>query len=223
MNCYLVVDSSASMGYGGKEYDRIFPASEISKLEYACYLAAALAYLMVKQGDKVGLTLFDQRVTAHLQPGGTFPHLYNMLNLLEHRRAGRKTSVSHALREVYGLFRRRGLLILISDLLDDPEAIFKALSLYTHRNFEVIIFQVLHRYEVELPNLESADFIDSETGESVTSFPRDISTAYAARLREFTSTISTMAKARNIDHNLVNTETPYSAVLQKYLLRRSAL
>jgi uncharacterized protein (DUF58 family) len=223
MNCYLVLDSSASMGFGGKEYDRVFPTHELSKLEYACSLAASLAYLMIKQGDKVGLTIFDQRVQTHLPCGGTFPHLYALLNQLEIRRAGRKTSVSHALREIYGLCKRRGLLVLISDLLDDPESIFRALSLYTHRRFEIIVFHVLHKYEADLPPLESVDFIDSESSESVTTFPRDVAAAYRAQVRQFTDTMSALARARGIDYNLVNTEVPYSAVLEKYLLRRSSL
>lgn len=220
MNAYLLVDGSASMGYGGRDYKRFFSPAEVSKLEYASYLAAALSYLLVKQGDKVGLTIFDQHVAEHFPPGGTFPHLYNLLRALEKRRASKKTSVSRVLRESIGLFRRRGLIILISDLLDDPEEIFRALGLYTYRHFEVLIFHVMHKYEFDLPPMESVEFVDSESGEILTVNPHEVAKAYAAQMAQFTATMASCARARNIEYNFVNTDTPPSAVLRKYLLRR---
>ena len=223
LNCHILVDRSASMGYGGKEFNAFFPTKELSKLEYASYLAAALAYVMIKQGDRVSLTLFDEKVNAHVAPGSTFPHLYSILNMLEKQRPGRKTSVAQVLRDAYALHRRRGLLVLVSDLLDEPESTFQALDMYRHRRFEIILFHVLHRYEIELPPLDSVNFIDAETGETVTSRPADIAEAYRKQLGAFINVMASSARARNIDYNLVNTATPYHDVLQKYLLRRSTL
>jgi uncharacterized protein (DUF58 family) len=223
MNCHLLVDRSASMGYGGKEFNAFFPTKELSKLEYASYLAAALAYLMVKQGDRVSLTLFDERVNAHVPSGSTFPHLYTILNLLEDARVGRKTSVARVLRDTFALHRRRGLLVIISDLLDEPEAIFQALDMYRHRKFEIILFHVLHRYEVDLPPLDSVNFIDAETGETISTRPGDIARSYKKELDTFVNTMAASAQARNIDYNFINTTTPYHDVLQKYLLRRGTL
>jgi uncharacterized protein (DUF58 family) len=223
MNCHLLVDRSASMGYGGKEFNAFFPTKELSKLEYASYLAAALAYLMVKQGDRVSLTLFDERVSAHVPSGSTFPHLYSILNLLEDARVGRKTSVARVLRDTFALHRRRGLLVIISDLLDEPEAIFQALDMYRHRKFEIILFHVLHRYEIDLPPLDSVNFIDAETGETISTRPGDIARSYKRELDAFVNTMAASAQARNIDYNFINTTTPYHDVLQKYLLRRGTL
>ncbi len=223
MNCHVLMDRSASMGYGGKEFNAFFPTNELSKLEYGCFLAAALAYLMIKQGDRVSLTLFDERVNAHVPSGSTFPHLYSILNTLENLRSGRKTSVARVLRDTFTLHRRRGLLVIISDLLDDPVEIFQALDMYRHRKFEIILFHVLHKYEVDLPPLDSVNFIDSETGETVTSRPADIARSYQKQLGAFINTMSASARARNIDYNFVNTATPYSDVLEKYLLRRNTL
>lgn len=223
MNCHLLVDRSASMGYGGKEFNAFFPTKELSKLEYASYLAAALAYLMVKQGDRVSLTLFDERVSAHVPSGSTFPHLYSILNLLEDARVGRKTSVARVLRDTFALHRRRGLLVIISDLLDEPEAIFQALDMYRHRKFEIILFHVLHRYEIDLPPLDSVNFIDAETGETISTRPGDIARSYKKELDTFVNTMAASAQARNIDYNFINTTTPYHDVLQKYLLRRGTL
>lgn len=221
MNGYLLVDGSASMGFGGPDYRRYLPDPGPSKLEYACCLAASLAYLMVKQGDKVGLTLFDERITDHRPPGGTFPHLYNLLNALEARKAGRRTSVARALREAYALHRRRGLLMVISDFLDEPRDIFQALSLYTHRGFEIILFHVVHRHEWDLPALDSVEFVDAESGESITAAPRDLAAAYRKKMEDFVATLAGMARARNIDYRFTHTATPYSAVLRRYLLRRA--
>src|SRR6266508_2376671 len=167
LNCYLLVDKSASMGYGGAAYKGVLPTSEVSKLDYACYLAAALASLMVKPGDKVSLALFDTKLERQIPPGGTFPHLYEILNTLEREKAGQRTSISRILQEAYPLYKRRGLLIVISDFLDEPEEIFRALNRYRHRHFEIILFHVLHQYEYELPPLDRVKFVDAETGETI--------------------------------------------------------
>jgi uncharacterized protein (DUF58 family) len=222
MACHIVLDRSASMGYGGKAFRSFFPTPEVSKLEYGSYLAAALAYLLVKQGDRVGLTLFDEKVTAHVPAGSTFPHLYAILNTLEQQKPGKKTSVARALQDSFALHKRRGMLIVISDLLDDPIGIFRALDMFRHRRFEVILFHVLHRYELALPPLDSVNFVDAETGEVMTARPGDIAESYDSALGAFLEQIAAGARARGIDYNLVSTATPHAVALQKYLLYRSA-
>lgn len=223
MNCQMLIDHSASMAYGGKEFDAYFPTRELSKLEYASYLAAALAFLLVKQGDRVGMTLFDDKVNVHAPAGSTFPHLYSLLNVLEGIRPGRRTSVAKALRDTFTLQKRRGLLVVISDFLDDPAEIFRALDMYRHRRFEILLYHVLHRYEVGLPPIENVDFIDAESGETLTVRPADIAEGYERELRRFIHTMSSNAKARAIDYVFLDTSTPYPVALQKYLLFRSAL
>src|SRR5436190_5477382 len=178
MNCYILVDRRASMDYGGPAYRELLPSDEVSKLDYACFLTAALTYLMVKQGDKVSLSLFDTRLARHIRPGGTFPHLYEILHALERHKAGDRTALSRILQEAYPLFRRKGLLIVVSDFLDEPEAVFRALDRYRHRQFEIILFHVLHQYEFELPALERVKFVDAETGETIASRPGDIRKSY---------------------------------------------
>ena len=223
MACHIVLDRSASMGYGGKAFRKFFPTKEVSKLEYGSYLSAALAYLLVKQGDRVGLTLFDEKVTAHVPAGSAFPHLYAILNTLEKQKPGKKTSVSHALHDVFALHKRRGMLIVVSDFLDDPTSIFRALDMFRHRHFEVVLFHVMHRYELALPPLDSVNFVDAENGEIVTARPGDIAEAYDGALRAYIDQIASGARARGIDYNLVNTATPYAEALQKYLHYRSEM
>src|SRR5206468_12132425 len=160
------------------------------------------------------------RLVRHIRPGGTFPHLYEILNALERQKAGEHTAISRSLEEAFPLFRRRGLLIVISDFLDEPEAVFRALDRYRHRHFEILLFHVLHQYEFELPALERVKFVDAETGETIASRPADIRKSYNTEMRQFIQSLLGYARARNIDYNFVTTETPYREVLRNYLLRR---
>lgn len=220
MTCYLLVDSSASMAFGGPWHKEFFGADDVSKYDYACYLAAALSYLLLKQGDRVSLTLFDSEIGQHLPAGSTFSHLEKVLNALETQRMGKRTSIARVLQEASSLLKRRGILILISDLLDDPEELFGTLDMYLHRDFEVILFHVLHKHELELPSLPSVNFIDCESNERLTSIPADIRQAYRRELQAYADTILAMAEARKIDYELISTETPYEAALQGYVDRR---
>ena len=114
----------------------------------------------------------------------------------------------------------RGILIVISDLLDDPESLFGVLDMYLHRSFEIVLFHVLHKHELELPKLASVNFIDSESGEKLTSVPDDVRQAYGRELQQYIDTIVAMAEARRVDYELVSTETPYPAALQGYMEKR---
>lgn len=223
MNVHLMIDTSASMGYGGRRNFDPFDPATLSKLDYALCLGAALAYLIVKQGDKVALTLYSDRVREHLPPGGTFSHLYSMLSAMERTEAGGGTAVAHALRSAYGLCRRRGLLIVVSDLIGEPAELFGALNLYRHRGFDIILFHLLHTHELMLPQMASVDFIDSETGEEVNSHPDEIREAYGRRIRDWIAELRAGARARRIEYESISTATPYSQALQKYMLRRSRL
>ncbi|MCF7954633.1 MAG: DUF58 domain-containing protein [Phycisphaerae bacterium] len=220
MTCHLLLDSSASMAFGGEGYEKYFGADDVSKYDYACYLAAALSYLTIKQGDKVGLTVFDSKIKYHFPPGGTYGHLYKMLSILENNKTGEQTSISQALRQAFPMYKRRGILIVISDLLDDADEIFEALDLYRHRNFEVILFHVLHKNELTLPDIASVNFIDSESGEKLSSIPGDIRGSYERELAEYSDSIASTARDRKIDYQLISTETPYVAALQEYMERR---
>ncbi|MHC4259472.1 MAG: DUF58 domain-containing protein [Planctomycetota bacterium] len=221
MTCYLLLDSSASMGFGGQGYEKFFGAKDVSKFDYACYLAAALCYLTVKQGDKVALTLFDSKIKSHVPPGSTYSHLYGMLDQLERNEVGAKTSISTVLRQALPLFKRKGVLILVSDLLDDPDHIFGALDMYRHKNFEVVLFHVLHKYELELPMIPSVNFIDAESSQRLTTIPADIRDLYRREVLEYVETLSSAAQAHKIDYQLLSTEVPYQVALQQYINKRT--
>lgn len=221
MTSYLLLDSSASMGFGGYGYEKFFGAKDLSKFEYSCYLAAAICYLIVKQGDKVGLTLFDSKVKSHVPEGSTYSHLYRILDQLERNEVGAKTSISTTLRQVFPLFKRKGVLVVISDFLEEPDQIFSALDIYRHKNFEIILFHVIHQYELELPKVPSVNFIDSESGERLTTIPGDIRDSYSQQVQEHIKTLSSTAQSSGMDYQLLSTEIPYQVALQQYIGRRT--
>jgi uncharacterized protein (DUF58 family) len=164
--------------------------------------------------------VFDEGVRSHVPPAGRFPHLYTILRSLENTAPRRTTSLSAALRKTHSLVRRRGLIVIVSDLLDEPDAVFKSLGLFTHRGFEVLIFHVLHEDELHLPQVDSANFLDSESGEELTCAPEDLRTGYRRRIDEFCQGWRSRARARGIDYQFVTTATPYAKALEHYLVRR---
>ena len=220
MTCHLLIDCSASMAFGGSWHEKFFGARDVSKYDYACFLGAAISYLLLKQGDRVSLTLFGSEIERHLPAGSTFSHLNEILLALEEQKVRRKTCLSRALQQASSLLKRRGILIVISDLLDEPETLFGVLDMYVSRRFEIVLFQVLHKHELELPNLASVNFIDSESGQRLTSVPDDIRQAYGRELQQYIDTIASMAEVRGIDHELMSTGTPYPVALQGYMERR---
>ncbi|UCD48906.1 MAG: DUF58 domain-containing protein [Phycisphaerales bacterium] len=220
MTCHLLLDSSASMAFGGSWHKEFFGANDISKYDYACYLAAALSYLLLRQGDAVSLTVFNSAIRYHLPAGGTLSHLHRVARALEGQKVHRDTYIPHVLRQAFPLLKRRGILIVISDFLEDCDGMFEALDMYLGRGFEVALFHVLHRYELELPKLASVNFVDAESGERLTSVPEDVQEAYGHELQAHIDTIRAGAEARKIDYDLISTQTFYSVAVRDYLERR---
>ncbi len=216
MLCYVLLDKSNSMAYRASKDD-------LSKLEYASYLAAALSFLVVKQGDRTGFCLFDDDVRNYHPPGATMGHLFGILRDLEYLKPGRRTRLAQVLRKTFHLTTRRGLLIVISDFLDDPTEVFRSLGLFTHKRFEVVLFHVLHDHELHLPEVDHARFLDLETREVLVTEPEGIRRAYQQELDDYLTQMRTHARARRIDYNLVTTSTHYNEAIEKYLGVRQSL
>jgi len=212
---YLVLDKSRSMNYRGD--------GELSKLEYASYLTAALAYLLIRRADRVGLTVFDSDIRWFIRPGGSMPHLFQILSALENLRAERTTNLPSALEKAFPLYRRRGLLVVISDFLDEPERVFEALFRYRHKRFDVMLFQILHPDEIDLPDRPNLRFIDSESAASVIAEPSVIRDEYRSEMTRFLDDMRLHARAQRVDHNLVTTATPYHFALERYLQQRKTM
>lgn len=217
LRAYLLLDVSGSMEWTSSE--GTIPA----KLWYAKQLAAALSLMLLRQGDAVGLIGFDEQTRAHVAPRGGRRHWYDILRAIGPLSATGKTDASTALRDLAGRLRRRGLIILLSDLLVDPEATRLALRFLRHRGHEVMVFHLLDPGERELPALGDARFIDPETGEelpvSVPVLRSEYREAVAHALHEWREELV----PQQIDHMVVETDQPMTHALRAYLHKRARL
>ena len=210
----LLLDRSASMDYGG---------GEVTKLRYATLLGAALGYLMITQRDAVGLVVFDDRIRELLPHRSIRKHLLYLLGVLDGIEPGERTSIGGTLHEMAERIRRRGLIILLSDLLDDPSRVMEGLEHFRHRGHEVVVFHVLDPTELTLDFPGEVQFVDKETGERLRTRPWFLGSEYRRDVKEWTSWLERECKENAIDYNLVTTETPFDQALVSYLNKRRRL
>jgi uncharacterized protein (DUF58 family) len=205
MDCHLFLDSSASMGFGRNP----------SKLEYASFFTACLAYLVVRGGDRVSLQLFDETIRTFIAPGSTGTHLNAVLNELERNRPGGQTSLAASLRVSFPLLKRRGILVVVSDFFDDPAAVFTALGPYLHRGFKVFLFHVLAPSEMELEDRGLVAFRDLETGRRVTAHAADVREGYRAALGRHIDALRDLATRRGVDYLVARTDTHFHRLFER--------
>ena len=211
---HILLDSSASMGYGG---------DSISKLEYGRYLAAALIYLMLKQQDSVGLLIFDEKIREFIPPRSNPTQLHLLLSELDRAKPSRETDIGLALHELARRIKRRGLVVLISDLLDDPDKVLPGLKHFRHMKHEVIVFHVLDPREVEFRFDVDATFRDMETGELMTTEPFSIRGDYLRAVEAWMTLLKRECAESRIDYVPIKTSTPYDRALFSYLEKRKRL
>ena len=159
MRVQILLDASGSMAYNR--------TGKITKLQYACYLTAVLSYLMTRQQDSVGLTTFDSQIRLDMPARGSPRHFNEMMHQLETIAPGGETNIAGPLHELADRFKRRCLIVLISDLFDEPDDVIRALHHFRHRRHEVIVFHVLDKAEIEFPFGEMIAFHDLETNERI--------------------------------------------------------
>src|SRR5262245_28683554 len=210
--CQIALDASASMDYAGR--------GGITKFEYARLLSASLAHLISRQGDAVGLATYADALKSYQPSRGGQARLRSLLVTLSRTSPGGRTDGSAALVRTLDLLKRRGLLVLVSDLYDESAAVEQALMRASHIGHEVVVFHVLTRDEVDLPFREEVELEDPETG-------RIVLTDGAAALRSYREAISaflerwrTRCATYGIDYARVLTDTPLDAALRAYLRRR---
>lgn len=213
LRAYILLDKSGSMGYGKK----------ISKLEYAKYLGASLAYLLHRQKDSVGIATFDRRIDEIIPPSARRAKFMLILRAIEKARPGGETNLNEVLFELAQKMRRRGLVIVLSDLLDDPDGVLRALRSFRYRKHEIIVFQILDRDEVEFPFNESAVFADLEDGREMIVTPQLVQRRYRERFKEFLDFCHDSLLESRIDHTVLYTNTPYDKALIAYLQKRVRL
>src|SRR5689334_20953410 len=159
LKSYLILDASKSMAYSSE--------GRISKLQYASYIAAALAQLMIQQRDAVGFTVYDEAVRTHMPPHATKSYLREILRHLETLTAGNRTGTANALHEIAERIKRRGLVIILSDFFDNPHEVLAALRHFRHKKNEVIVMQILDPLERSFAFGRDAVFKDMETSEEL--------------------------------------------------------
>ena len=212
LNCHLLIDVSGSMAYGSRG---------ISKFDYAACLAASLGYLMNRQRDGVGMTAFSDRIVDVL-PSSTRPgHLRNLLLALDRLEVGSRTDVAKPLHQLAETLTKRGLVVLISDLLDDPDAVIRGLKHFQYRGSDVLVFHVLDADEIEFPFDQATRFEDLETGEEVMAVPGAVRAHYLTQIGGLIDRYRRELGAAGIDYQLLNTKDPLEMALLAYLSTRS--
>lgn len=215
MTVYLMLDTSASMRYSGERRPM--------KFFLAARIAAALAYLMLAQGDKAALATFNERVAQYIRPGSTRRHLLHIITELERVHPSRKTGLARAVSDCVTLFKKRGRLVILSDFLDDTTELLDALAQFVHRRFEVLLLQVADPDELNLPSVNAARFHDLETGESIQIDPDEIRASYRENVQRAIDDLAREADSRRIQHRLIDTQRPYLDAIEAYLGFRGRL
>ncbi len=214
LRVYLVIDRSHSMGYG---------SGDVTKYTYACRLAAALGYVTVKARDSVGLFLHSDRIDATLDARNSFNHLNNLLKRLQTFEPGSTTKVADALHQVASTVRHRALVVVISDLLDDEQAISLALAHFRKRHHDVIVLHTLDPMELDLGFKKNCEFEDLETKQRINADPRRLRKAYAEVFGKFLDHHRQACAGMKIDYRIVRTDEPVEQFARAYLEERQRL
>ncbi|HID96424.1 MAG TPA: DUF58 domain-containing protein [Candidatus Latescibacteria bacterium] len=214
LKSYLLLDASGSMG---------FSSEGISKIQYASYLAAALTYLMLRQRDAVGLVIFDSRIRSYIPPRSAKSHLSVILKELANTETSSDTKMEAVFHQLAERIKRRGLIIVISDLLDDADKVLFGLRHFRHRKHEVIVFHLLDPREKDFGFEQEARFVDIETGEEVRADPRLIRQEYCSRVSTLVERYRRGCRESLVDYVPISTDEDLDTALFRYLLKRKRL
>jgi uncharacterized protein (DUF58 family) len=212
LKSYLVLDASRSMAFKSE--------GSVTKLEYASYLAAALAYLMTRQQDAVGLVTYDSELRKYMPPHATKVYLQSILQELSRLEAAGGTGTGRALNLVAERLHRRGLVMVFSDLFDNPDEVMTALKHFRYNQHEVILFHVLDPRERNFAFGRDAIFRDMESDEEIMTQPWQIQRAYQEAMHEFIARYKKECREQRIDYVLLDTGTPFDVALFEYLNKR---
>jgi uncharacterized protein (DUF58 family) len=210
----LLVDGSASMNYA---------SGPLGKYDYAATLAASLAWLALSHGDAVGCCVFDDKVRASVPPRTKRSHLASVVEVLETPRAGRSTAFLPVLRSLAETLPRRGMVMVISDLLGDRDGVFQGMQLLRKRGHDLVLLHVMDDDELDFPFEGPTRFEGLELPDSVACNPRSLRAGYLAAVEAFLADVRTRAAAVRWDYSLVRTGEPVDAALVKFLSRRASV
>lgn len=212
--CYLLLDVSESMQYQSE-------SAPLSKLEYAQCLIAALAYLVLRQNDSVSLTTFDNRVRDLVRESGNPAHLHQLVEVMQRSAVDQKSDLGGVLHEFSQRVKRRGMVVVVSDLLGDSETLLNGLKHLRHQRHEVIVLQVLDPAELDFPFERPTLFEGLEALPEVLAEPRAVRKAYLAALNEFLERLRIGCRSLQIDYQQASTTEAVDQVLNRLLTTRS--
>jgi uncharacterized protein (DUF58 family) len=210
-NFTVLLDVSKSMAFGAK----------ITKLDYAKTVAACLTYLVHKQRDRVGVVTFDEDIVDFVPASAK--HLDVVLHTLDRAQPKRPGRLGPPLKKLAENFGRRGIVVLISDLYEEPEEVMDAVSLIRFRGNDVIIFHILDPAEIDFDFKDASSFQDIETDDQIPIVPDALGEQYRALVREHIAALTAKASEHRVDYTLLNTATPLDFALFRYLSSRDRL
>ena len=214
LRTHLILDTSKSMSY---------TSNKISKLEYGSYLLAALSYLMISQQDAAGVVLFDEKIRSFIPPKSTPSHLNTLLNVLDVPEPGNNTKIESVLHQMAERINKRGLVIIISDLLDEPKNVLNGLKHFRHKKQEVILFHILDRNELEFEFDNRTKFVDMESDEEITTDPWHIKNDYKNLILDVQKYYKRNCRLNKIDYVSLFTDDSLDKGLSEYFNKRQRL
>jgi uncharacterized protein (DUF58 family) len=212
--CHLVLDVSASMRYGEKDQQ---------KLNYAARMAAALAYAVVRQSDKVSLATFDDRVRGVVPPSNSMAQIVRMTEHLDQVQPVNKTQMSDCLMELAGRMKRREIVVILSDFFTGLEALEAALQRLRYNRHEVVLMQVMHHDELAFEFDGMVKFVGLEVPDELITQPGELRRAYLRALGQFNDQLADICQRNRIERVLVDTSRDMGQVFVDYLNQRSQL
>ena len=213
-DCHLLIDSSSSMTYG---------SGKVNKLEYAKFLGASLAYLVLKQRDSVGISLFDSEIRAYLPPRSTMGVLLQMDQLFKDTKPTPKTAIAKQLHDVALLLKRRSFVIVLSDFLSEVEDVLAGLEHLKFAGHNVMVLHTLDPHELEFPFEGTWQFDGLEGEEPLITQPERIKEDYLSNLKEYMSAFSEGCLTSQIEYALVDTSRPLDIFLNEFFNQRESL
>ena len=214
LKAHIIIDQSGSMGY---------TSHHTSKLEYAKILAASFSYMLIKNQDAVGLYMFDSKIKKSIVPRSTKGHLNLLLSEMEKIKPNKNTNIANALHQCAEKIQKKGLVILISDLMDNRQEILTGLKHFLYKGHEVILFHVLDPKEINFDFNDRIRFKDMETGQEIITDPRQFKKNYQKKINELINFYQKNCGQHSIDYMTVSTDQSLDIALTEYLIKRQKL
>lgn len=211
LRVYLVIDRSASMNYG---------SNGVTKFSYACQLAAALGYVVLRSRDAVGMYVYSDSLDAAMPARNSFRDFNNYLRKLQVLEPAQTTDTPGALHRIADSIQRRALVVILSDLIDDEHEVIRSLAHFRKQHHDVVVFQTLDPRELDLQFRRGGEFVDLESGERLVADPRALAEAYRDVFGAFLDRYRKACAEMNIDYRLADTSRPMDSFVRAYLEER---